>query len=293
MQGREFQPPTFGDNCSATTLINNFKQRASLTGAVFPKGNTVVVWMVTDGGNNTATCSFGVTVADMQPPSITCPGAVTVSCAGAVPAPNLALVTATDNCGPVTREHQFTTLPYDVTCINRFIRRQYRATDGSGNTATCSQVITVFDNTAPVFTFHAGQHDGAVQQCARSGYAGGIRQLRWHGKYDLQRPNKSERRLHGFLHPYPKVDLATDACGNTRTATQRISVIDTQNLNLSVRPPISRYNAMPFPRRPPRPQQRTIATPTWRCPTLAKPRPTAPARTLHAHPPLDCRRQLQ
>jgi hypothetical protein len=37
------------------------------------------------------------------------------------------------------------------TCVNRFtVTRTYRSTDVCGNSGTCSQIITVFDNTAPV-----------------------------------------------------------------------------------------------------------------------------------------------
>ena len=59
----------------------------------------------------------------------------------AVPAPDITLVTATDNCGtPVV------TWTGDVrsglTCP-RIITRTYQAADACGNTATCTQTITV------------------------------------------------------------------------------------------------------------------------------------------------------
>jgi large repetitive protein len=151
--GTAFQPVSYGDNCGQTTLWNNFNQTASLASAVFPKGATTVAWTVSDAANNTVSCQFVVTVSDVEPPSITCPGGLTVSCAGEVPAPNLNQVVATDNCGTPTKSHvgDATT---NMTCVNRkTVTRTYRATDGSGNSTTCSQVITVLDNIQPTFTF--------------------------------------------------------------------------------------------------------------------------------------------
>ncbi len=252
VQGAEFQPPTYGDNCSAFTIQNNFTNTASLAGAVFPKGNIMVVWTVTDGSSNTATCSFGVTVVDNEPPMITCPGALTVSCAGELPPPNPALVTATDNCGPVTKEHLLTTLPYNVTCINRFsVARYYRATDGAGNSAVCSQVITVFDNTAPVFTFIPANTTvqcnsvPAVGTPVASDNCGGTVAVMYNGQ---TRTDGSCPDSYTLIRKW----TATDACGNTKTATQRISVIDTQKPNfVSVPANVTvQCNAIPAPANP-------------------------------------------
>jgi len=81
----------------------------------------------------------------MTPPTITCPAPVTVQCAADVPAVNIALVTATDNCaGTVAVTHVG-----DVsagTCPE-VITRTYRAVDVCGNSATCTQIITVRDDT--------------------------------------------------------------------------------------------------------------------------------------------------
>jgi hypothetical protein len=120
-------------------------------GNIYPVGTTNITWSVTDGADNTATAVQVITVVDNQPPVITCPADITVSCASDVPAVDINSVTVTDNCSAlVTHVSDDTT---NKTCLNRFtLTRTYMATDGAGNTATCSQVITVYDNTPPQIT---------------------------------------------------------------------------------------------------------------------------------------------
>ncbi len=122
------------------------------SGSVFPVGVTTNTYQVTDGGGNTATCSFTVTVNDTQAPSITCPAPVTVSCAASVPPVNIASVTASDNCPGVAVTH-ISDVTSAQTCANRFtITRTYRATDVAGNFTECTQIITVNDQTPPTLT---------------------------------------------------------------------------------------------------------------------------------------------
>jgi large repetitive protein len=115
-----------------------------------------------------------------------------------------------------------------MTCANRkTITRTYRATDGSGNSATCSQVITVFDNTLPNFTFVPAN---VTVQCnsipavgtpvASDGCSGSVT-ISYNGQTRLD-GNCTDR------YTLTRQWTATDACGNTRTATQRINVIDSQ-----------------------------------------------------------------
>jgi hypothetical protein len=112
--------------------------------------NTVTLTLV-DVDGHVATATATVTVLDIIKPVITCPAPVTVQCASAVPAPNVAQATASDNCSAVitwdgdvivnqTAPHKYT------------IQRTYRATDPSGNYSTCVQLITVNDTQAPVLT---------------------------------------------------------------------------------------------------------------------------------------------
>ena len=74
VQGTEFNPLSFNDNCSGSTISNNYSHSNTLAGAIFPKGNTAVIWTVTDGSGNIKTCGFNVTVSDAETPTIVCVG---------------------------------------------------------------------------------------------------------------------------------------------------------------------------------------------------------------------------
>ncbi|MEQ1746228.1 MAG: immunoglobulin-like domain-containing protein, partial [Saprospiraceae bacterium] len=234
--------PDIGTMC-ATTLEIAFTNGAPVPpylpvdGVVTPKGSdtyafaagrTIVTYTATDAANNTTSCSFTVNVVDDEDPTITCPGPITVKCASLVPAPNTALVTGSDNCVSITKQYLFTTLPYDVDCINRFkLTRYYQVTDGSGNTVSCSQVITVYDDTKPVFTFVPANTTvqcnsvPAVGNPTASDNCNGTVQITYNGQNKV---NGSCTDSYVLTRQW----TATDACGNTQTATHRITVIDTQ-----------------------------------------------------------------
>src|SRR6187397_1593314 len=76
------------------------------------------------------------------------PDAATIECPLT---PSFGIPTASDACGAVSITSTDASAP--GTCANEYtLTRTFIATDACGNTATASQVITVEDNTAPVFT---------------------------------------------------------------------------------------------------------------------------------------------
>ncbi|MBK9338510.1 MAG: HYR domain-containing protein [Lewinellaceae bacterium] len=198
----------------------------------FAKGQTVVTYSATDAANNNTMCMFTVTVLDDEAPSITCPGPITVPCAGNIPAPNTNLVAASDNCGLVTKQYLFTTLPYDVDCISRFkVTRYYQATDAANNTTSCSQVITVFDDIKPDFTFVPANVTvqcnsvPAVGNPQATDNCGGPVGITYNGQDLVDDDNCIDSYM------LTRQWTATDLCGNARTATQVITVIDTHRPN--------------------------------------------------------------
>jgi hypothetical protein len=132
------------DNCGTPTVT--CVQGPLVGGAC---GGTVTnTYTATDACGNTAVCTQVITVNDTTDPMITCPAGFSVQCLEDVPACNPGNAMATDNCGIPT-----------ITCVQGplvggacggTITNTYTATDACGNTAVCTQVITVNDTTDPV-----------------------------------------------------------------------------------------------------------------------------------------------
>jgi hypothetical protein len=135
--------PTTSDNCSVASTTNDAPTS-------FPFVHTTVTWTVTDGSGNTATATQVVTVEDNTVPTITAPAAVTVNvdagaCSAALTNVTLGTATTADNCSVASTTNDApTSFPLGATTVT------WTVTDGSGNTATATQVVTVEDNIDPV-----------------------------------------------------------------------------------------------------------------------------------------------
>ena len=130
------------DNCGSPTITNDAP-------ASFPIGNTTVTWTSTDGAGNFVTCTQVVTVVDNENPTITCPSATTINTdAGqCTSTASIGTATGTDNCGtPTITNDAPASFPIGNTTVT------WTSTDGAGNFVTCTQVVTVVDNEAPVIT---------------------------------------------------------------------------------------------------------------------------------------------
>ncbi len=135
-----FATPTASDE-NGNLEVNQTEGPKS--GEIFPVGATKVTFLATDSSNNTATCSFNVTVTDNEDPVITCPADITVTADFGA---NGKVVTYdppvfTDNCSATMKRTaglaSGSEFPIGDT-VNTFL-----VTDASGNTHTCSFTITV------------------------------------------------------------------------------------------------------------------------------------------------------
>ncbi len=106
-------------------------------------------YLAVDDCGNTTLCTQVITVFDDTPPSITCPGNVTVLCANQVPVADAAGIVTADNCGGAATVTFTGDVISNFVCTNQFVvNRTYQAVDDCGNTAVCTQQIIVFDNSA-------------------------------------------------------------------------------------------------------------------------------------------------
>lgn len=189
---------------------------------------SVTVTATGTGCTGVSTSAFVGIIADNQPPMLTCPGDITVSCSDLVPVPNPATVTATDNCtNPLT-----VTFVSDVisnqTCTNKYkLTRTYQAIDGAGNVGSCQQIITVNDITLPVFTTNPLPVDVTLscelpvppsQVLAASDNCGAAVNVTFNEV--TTQGNCISRKV------ITRTWTATDNCNNTRTHVQVITVVD-------------------------------------------------------------------
>jgi hypothetical protein len=139
-----FVMPLGSDNCEIDNVTTNFD-----SGAFFPVGSTVVTITAEDINGNTSTCSFTITVNDIEDPVANCPNDTIVVndlglCSAVV---NFALPSGSDNCPGVIQiasPASGSLFPVGETIVT------VTATDASSNTDTCVFTVTVDDTEDPV-----------------------------------------------------------------------------------------------------------------------------------------------
>ena len=133
-----YPAPTTTGTCGTITC-------SPASGSFFPKGTTTVTCTATAGPS----CTFTVTVNDTQPPTITCPANITRVTFGPSTPVTYSAPAFADNCPGSTvvctppSGSNFAPGTTTVTCT---------ATDGSGNTATCSFSIVLILPVVPTLS---------------------------------------------------------------------------------------------------------------------------------------------
>jgi hypothetical protein len=197
-------------------------------------GPHTITVTATDGAGNSSNCTTTFTVNDTTAPVITCPANIVRStdanaCSATV---NPGTATATDNCSGVTvagvrSDNQSLNAPYPkgVTTIT------WTATDGSGNTATCQQTVTVNDTQAPAITCPANiVRSTDADTCSATINPGTPTTTDNCAGTTVAGVRSDNQALNA---PYPKGTTtitwtATDASGNTASCQQTVTVNDTQ-----------------------------------------------------------------
>lgn len=221
------------DSAGALTMVNIGTATASdlvdnnpaisndAPAAGFPEGTTVVTWTATDASGNAATATQMVTVS---PPSngplvITAPANITQEATAPLSVVQLGAATITGGEPPVMINDNAPAngFPVGVTTVT------WTATDSLMATATATQQVTITDTTAPQLTapgdVSADQGPGLGDTNVNIGTATAT---------DIADPNPTvtnDAPANGFPVGTNTVTwTATDAGGNSTTATQTVTV---------------------------------------------------------------------
>jgi len=184
----------------------------------FPLGETIITWTATDSSGNSATATQTVTVVDTTAPGITAPDSIIIEASGAEG--NLAdigLGSGNDTVEIISvTSNSPDTFPLGETIIT------WTATDSSGNSATATQTVTVVDTTAPGITVpnNIEVEATSVDNIVEIG----------NPVYDDLVEIISVTSDSPDTFPLGETVItwtATDSSGNSATATQTVTVVDT------------------------------------------------------------------
>lgn len=200
------------------------------SGSTFPLGTTTVSVSATDAAGNTATGTFTVAVVDTTPPTLSLPANITVEATGPDGAAAAYSATAHDvisgDVAVTFSTPSGSTFPLGTTTVTG------SATDAAGNTATGSFTVTVVDTTPPTLslpgnlTLEATGPDGAVATYTATAH-------------DVVSGDVAVTFTisSGSIFPLGTTTVtgsATDAAGNTATASFTVTVVDTSAPTLSL-----------------------------------------------------------
>ncbi len=199
-------------------------------------------WTATDGCGMSTTCVQEIMVQDVTPPVFDCPADITINCDESTDLADTGMATATDNCaasGPPPAElvvtfNEVSTQGQGCSQYSYIIIRTWEATDACGNTAVCSQVITVQDLVPPTITCppdievdcsdptdpgFTGYATASGDNCASD------------DELAVTFMDSSSQTPDGCTNDsyiITRTWTASDPCGNTAQCVQTITVVDTQ-----------------------------------------------------------------
>ncbi|MDX1685513.1 MAG: hypothetical protein R3275_09765, partial [Saprospiraceae bacterium] len=133
---------TGSDNCSSPIVTYSDSYSGSCPEIL------TRTWSAEDSCGNVATCVQTITIQDVGGPTLVCPIDITITCGESRDPVNTGEATASDDCSGVSLTYSDAT----TGVCPEVLTRTWTAVDSCGNIATCQQIITVDDTTAPVIT---------------------------------------------------------------------------------------------------------------------------------------------
>src|ERR1044071_6407696 len=193
-------------------------------------GTSVILrtWTASDQCSNTISCVQKITVRDSTKPTITCPSNLVLDCPADTSTNATGVATAQDTCSAVTIRYS------DAVTNNcsgtKVIARTWTATDGCSNSASCVQIITVRDISAPTITCPPDLVLEGPAKTTTKATGGATTQETCSAC--TSREADAGTNKGGGTKGRARTGTATDSCGNSNSCVQTITVVDTTRPSL-------------------------------------------------------------
>lgn len=224
--------PTATDECSLP-LLSSVNDISGLTGC---SGTGVILRTITavNACNLRSSCTQRITIIDRTPPTITCPPDITVNKNDTCIADTSVIFTmmpvVLNSCGSSSIRYYNTNVNLNFCSGTGYFSRVFVATDACGNSATCSQTITVVDRKAPSIVCPPNITVQIANNCRLDTglvYTGSPTGTDNCGAFRISYTNdftglSSCNNTGSFIRRF----VVTDACNNSSTCNQIISIAD-------------------------------------------------------------------
>jgi hypothetical protein len=233
------------DYCTASLFIDiTYEDDLSQSGNCNGSGFIYRTWKAVDDCGNAATCVQTIEIIDNEAPEIQCPASYAISCEADRSPATQGYARGTDNCTPdleieITYEDDISGLTGCNYTGNLY--RTWTAEDACGNKTTCVQVLTIVDNKAPVVT-----PPPPITVSCESSLEPSIT-----GKISAEDNCTPGALLQvtitddntgvvGCNHTgtVKRTWVVSDLCGNSKTVTQNIRIVDTTKPTITCAPSI-------------------------------------------------------
>ncbi|NND52562.1 MAG: gliding motility-associated C-terminal domain-containing protein, partial [Flavobacteriaceae bacterium] len=217
------------DNCS-TGLEATYTDSVA-DGACANESVITRTWTLVDDCGNTTTADQTITVVDTTAPTFTVPEDVTIECNENETDLGLTgdVTDEADNCS-TGLEATFSDTIVNGECLNEYIiTRTWTLVDDCGNTTTADQTITVVDTTAPTFTVPESITIECDQDEVDLNLTGDVTDEADNCSIDLQATFTDSIAEGECANEIiiTRTWTLVDDCGNSTTADQTITVVDT------------------------------------------------------------------
>ena len=215
---------TATDNCDPSPSVT---LTDSVAAGTCPIVQTITrKWTAQDSCGNTSTCIQTITLQDLTPPNIACPGNATIECNASTAPGNTGQAAAIDSCDP-NPVVSFSDSSASSSCPQASsITRIWTATDACENSTQCDQTITVSDTVSPAISCP----DDVAIECSASSAAGNTGQATAIDACDPNPVITFSDSVNGSSCSYELIItrtwIAVDACGNGSSCRQTVSVAD-------------------------------------------------------------------
>ena len=219
------------DNCATNldaTYTDNASQGCNGTGSI------TRTWTLSDDCGNVTTRNQTITIVDDEDPVISCPGDISLSCdISELPPYNdffefqTAGGTGFDNCGLNQASFGLVSETSNGGTCPEIVTRVYQIEDNCGNVATCSQIITINDTEAPTIN---GVPSDVTVNCGSIPPAPVLNvDVTASDNCTINSFTVNETNVPGSCestYQIVRTYTAIDACGNSATETQTVTVIN-------------------------------------------------------------------